>query len=175
MIITNRPKAFVLKRAEKFETPSYILEKGWQENLSELFSVLQRHKIDLIVLAGFMQLIPSELVKQFKGQIINIHPALLPNYGGKGMYGMNVHKAVKMASEKETGITIHQVNEQYDKGKIIFQAKTTLNPSDTEEDIQKKVQKLEHLYFSKVIEKYIFWLNQKHQQKLPFAIEELPA
>lgn len=152
LVVTNNPKAFVLERAAKFSVPNLILEKGWQKNAEQLCDNLRDKKIDLIVLAGFMQLIPKTLVENFPDKIVNIHPALLPKYGGKGMYGMNVHKAVKDAGEKESGITIHFVNEKYDEGQIVFQAKCALSKEDSPEDIQTKVQVLEHQHFAPVVE-----------------------
>lgn len=117
--------------------------------------ILQEKGIDLIVLAGFLRKIPDALVDAFPNKIINIHPALLPKFGGKGMYGMNVHTAVKDANETETGITIHYVNKEYDKGDIIFQASTPLTLADTPEEIAKKVQALEHAHYPVVIHKLL--------------------
>lgn len=112
-------------------------------------------KIDYVILAGFLWLIPKEFIQTFHHRIINIHPSILPKFGGKGMYGINVHKAVKLAGENETGITIHLVNEEYDKGRVIAQYKTAINEFDTSEDIALRVQKLEHEFFPKEIEKWI--------------------
>jgi len=117
--------------------------------------ILKATEPDLIVLAGFLLKVPEKLVKTFPNKIINIHPALLPKYGGKGMYGMNVHNAVKNNKEQETGITIHYVNENYDEGAIIKQAKTKINTEDSAEDIAKKVHQLEYEYFPKIIEQLL--------------------
>lgn len=155
LVVSNKPNAFVLERAHKHGVETYILPKGWQKNTDDFIAYLQKKEIDLIVLAGFMQLIPSELVKAFSNKIINIHPALLPKYGGKGMYGMNVHKAVQKSGEKETGISIHFVNERYDEGNLLFQASCPIAPSDSPESIQQKVQRLEHYYFPLVIDKLL--------------------
>ncbi|MDX5477506.1 MAG: phosphoribosylglycinamide formyltransferase, partial [Cyclobacteriaceae bacterium] len=113
---------------------------------------LQDLEVDFVVLAGFLQKIPANMIHAYPDQIVNIHPALLPKYGGKGMYGMKVHQAVKDSGETETGITIHLVNEHYDEGKIIFQAAVTVEPSDSPEAIAQKVHQLEHKYFPNVIE-----------------------
>ncbi|MCK6694535.1 MAG: phosphoribosylglycinamide formyltransferase, partial [Thermoanaerobaculia bacterium] len=116
---------------------------------------LRQYHIDFIVLAGFLWLIPAWLVRAYYRRMVNIHPALLPKYGGKGMYGMHVHEAVRAANEPETGITIHYVNEQYDEGDIIFQARCPVAPTDTPADIARKVHELEHLHFSRVIEQIL--------------------
>jgi phosphoribosylglycinamide formyltransferase-1 len=113
------------------------------------------HRIDWIVLAGFLWLVPLSLIRAFPDKIVNIHPALLPKYGGKGMYGARVHEAVVEAKETSTGMTIHLVNEEYDKGKIIFQASCSLTPNDTAAEVAHKVQALEHAHFASVIEKLI--------------------
>ena len=121
-------------------------------NENTLLNTLRGFSIDLIVLAGFLLKIPDGLVKAYPNKIVNIHPALLPKFGGKGMYGMYVHRAVKEAGETETGISIHYVNEHYDQGTLIFQAKTLVNTQDTPEDIATKVQTLESMHFPKTIE-----------------------
>ncbi|RMG85313.1 MAG: phosphoribosylglycinamide formyltransferase, partial [Bacteroidetes bacterium] len=123
--------------------------------------------IDFVVLAGFLLLVPAYLVRAFDKKIINIHPALLPKYGGKGMYGMNVHRAVWEAKEKETGITIHYVNEKYDDGDIIFQAKCPVSSEDTPEDIAAKVRALEHRYFPLIIEQTLKNTFQNQEEDAP--------
>ncbi len=151
LVLCNNNKAGVLERSSKLGVTSFIFSR---EMLKD-GTVLQKLKdVDtgFIVLAGFLWLMPSAIVKEFPGRIINIHPALLPKYGGKGMYGMNVHKAVVANKEKESGITIHYVNEEYDKGSIIFQAKCVLSEKDSAEDVAQKVHALEYEYFPKVIE-----------------------
>jgi len=152
MLLSNKTKAGALARAEKFEVATKIFDRPTFYETNKIITLLQEKEIDLIVLAGFLWLIPAQLVKAFPNKIINIHPALLPNYGGKGMYGANVHEAVISNKEKESGITIHYVNEQYDEGEFIFQASCEISPSDTPTDLAKKVQKLEHEHFPKVIE-----------------------
>ncbi len=153
-VFTNNPKAGVIERAETLNIPSVLFDKTELSN-GQLLAQLQSLTPDLIVLAGFLLKIPSEFVKTFNGKIINIHPSLLPKYGGKGMYGHNVHQAVKDAGDKETGITIHYVNEHYDKGSIIFQSKVTVDQHDSIEEIARKVHKLEYQYYSEVIQKLL--------------------
>jgi len=150
----NKPDAFALKRAAKFGIEHFVFDRTTFYNSNEIIDTLKNRKVDLIVLAGFLWLIPSELIKNFT--IINIHPALLPKYGGKGMYGMNVHKAIVDNKEKESGISIHFVNENYDEGQIIFQAKCTVNPDDTPEEVAEKVHELEYKHFPRIIEKVLF-------------------
>ena len=153
LILSNKSDAYVLERAKMFGVPTYVFDRNTFRNTNEIVELLQTENISLVVLAGFLWLIPKQLVKAFPNQIINIHPALLPKYGGKGMYGMNVHKAVKEAGETETGITIHYVNEHYDEGQVIHQAKCEVSPEDGLEDIAQKIHLLEHEHFPKVIER----------------------
>jgi len=152
LILSNNKKAYVLKRAETHQIKSHIFSKDVFYNSEDILSVLKNHQIDFIVLAGFLLLIPPYLLAHYPNKIINIHPALLPKYGGKGMYGHYVHQAVFDNFEKESGITIHYVNEEYDKGSIIFQKSIPLDPIDTPDIIAKKVLELEHEYYSKTIE-----------------------
>ena len=152
-IFTNRSDAGVLDRAEKLRIPTQIFSKEDMRNQTLLKVLLDC--ADWLILAGFLWKIPLDILKEYEGRILNIHPSLLPKYGGRGMFGMNVHRAVHLAGEKKTGITIHQVNEHYDEGTVIFQKETALKPTDTPEMIAKKVQKLEHQYFPKVVEKEI--------------------
>jgi phosphoribosylglycinamide formyltransferase-1 len=151
LVASNKKEAFVLERAKKFQVPSYTFNKASLES-GELVQKLKDDKVDVVVLAGFLLKIPDNLIQAFPDSIVNIHPALLPKYGGKGMYGSKVHEAVKEAGDKETGITIHLVNENYDEGKIIFQAGVSISPEDSPETIAQKVHKLEHKYFPNVIE-----------------------
>ena len=148
---SNKKDAFVHERAKKFQVPTIIFSKSELES-GILTDQLQSLGVDLVVLAGFLLKIPNNLIQAFPNQIVNIHPALLPNYGGKGMYGAHVHQAVKDAGDAETGITIHLVNEHYDEGKIIFQAAVPVSPTDSPDDIAHKVHQLEHKYFPNVIE-----------------------
>ncbi len=154
-IFSNRKDAFVLTRAQNFSIPSTIFSKEDFYRSSSILDKLQDNKIDYIILAGFLWLIPIHILKEFPNKIINIHPALLPKYGGKGMYGNFVHEAVIKNLESESGISIHFVNEKYDDGKIIFQAKCKIEKGDTAKDLAAKIHKLEHKYFSRIIEEVV--------------------
>jgi len=150
---TNNPKAFVLERAKKFGVDTFMFTKEEFRDSNIVLDKLKNREIDMIVLAGFLWLIPVNLIKNFR--IINIHPALLPKYGGKGMYGMYVHQAVVNNKDTESGISIHFVNEKYDEGEIIFQARCLVLPTDSPDDVATKVHQLEYKYFPKVIEKVL--------------------
>ncbi len=151
MVGSNKPDAFVLERAKKFNVPAITFTRKELEE-GVLTGKLKALQVDLVVLAGFLLKIPANLIQAFPDRIVNIHPALLPKYGGKGMYGMHVHQAVKEAGDQETGITIHLVNEHYDEGKVIFQAGVNVSETDTPEDIANKVHELEHRFFPNVID-----------------------
>lgn len=153
VILSNKSEAFVHQRAKKLQIPSFTFTKAEFEQGTPILDLLKSYQIDSIVLAGFLLKVPQVLIDNFPNKIINIHPALLPKYGGKGMYGSKVHEAVKNAGEIESGITIHYVNENYDEGNIIFQAKCQLQPTDTSDNIAEKVHALEYEYFPKIIEK----------------------
>ena len=153
LIISNQPNAYIHKRAETLEIPSFTFTKEQFFDAKPVLELLAEYNIDAIVLAGFLLKIPTLLIQHFPDKIINIHPALLPKFGGKGMYGARVHQAVKEAGEPETGITIHYVNENYDNGNIIFQARCPISATDTAEMIAAKVHLLEHEYYPQVIEK----------------------
>lgn len=155
IIISNKPDAFVHQRASRLGIRSVTLSKSEIDNEQILLGVLEKSKADLIVLAGFLLMIPAFLVKAYKDRIVNIHPALLPKFGGKGMYGDRVHKAVVEAGEKESGITIHLIDEKYDEGRTIFQAKCAVNENDTPDDVASKVHALEYEYFPKVIDSLV--------------------
>ena len=155
LIVSNKADAFVLKRAEKHKTPTLILKREEFYETENIVDELNSYEIDLIVLAGFMWLVPAYLIRAFPDKMINIHPALLPKFGGKGMYGLHVHKAVLNAKEKETGITIHYVNEVYDEGKTIFQTRCTINKEDTPETLAEKVHQLEYEHYPIVIERLL--------------------
>jgi phosphoribosylglycinamide formyltransferase-1 len=152
LIVTDRKSAGVLDVAHRNKIPSIYINKDEWKHPDELVELLVREKIDLIVLAGFLKLIPQEIISTFNRRIINIHPALLPAYGGQGMYGHHVHEAVHKAGEKETGVTIHYVDQHYDTGDIIFQAKTSLHPGDGPEEIAARIHQLEMKNYPKVIE-----------------------
>jgi phosphoribosylglycinamide formyltransferase-1 len=155
LIAHNKLDIGIIQHAYDFQVPTYYLTKENFLLSNEFLEELKHRKIDWIILAGFLWKIPSSLCDAFAGKIINIHPALLPKYGGKGMYGHFVHEAVFHAKEKESGITIHLVNEEYDKGAILFQASVALEEQDTPEIIEKKVRQLEIKHFPSVIEKKI--------------------
>lgn len=155
LVVSNRPDAFVLTRASRCNVDAIVLPKADFANEEKLCSVLKEYGIDIIILAGFLLMIPSFLVKRYQQRIINIHPSLLPKFGGKGMYGIHVHEAVKNAGEKRTGITIHYVNEVCDGGSIIAQYDTDVQPTDTVQDIASKVHELEMRHFPTTIETVI--------------------
>ena len=151
LILANNVDAYVLERAKKLNIPSFVFS-GKEFRQSEIvLEKLQKENIDFVVLAGFMLLVPKYLVEAYPSKIVNIHPALLPNYGGKGMYGDNVHKAVIANKELKSGITIHYVNEKYDEGNIVFQAETIIEKSDTADDLATKIHALEYKHFPEVI------------------------
>ena len=151
LIVCNNPNAGVLDIAGKHQIPVQLIDRvSFKED--SFIETLQQYNPALIVLAGFLWKIPESVVAAFPGNIINIHPALLPKYGGKGMYGSNVHKAVVAAGEKESGITIHFVNEHYDEGATIIQAHCKLLPEDAAETLAEKIQELEHYFFPRTIE-----------------------
>ncbi len=152
LVLTNNPDAYVLQRADNFEIPTHVFTREEFFKTDEVVKLLKNVQADLIVLAGFLWLVPQSLLKAFPNQIINIHPSLLPKYGGKGMYGDHVHKAVLANNEAESGITIHFVNEHFDEGETIHQAKFKIEPDDTLDSIKLKGQQLEHQHFPKVIE-----------------------
>lgn len=152
IVLTNNPDAYVLQRADNFEIPSHIFDKYEFTKTDSVVSLLKSLEIDIIVLAGFLWLVPQNLLKAFPNKIINIHPALLPKYGGKGMYGDNVHKAVIANGDEESGITIHFVNENFDEGEVIHQSRFKIEKGDDLEMIKFKGQQLEHLHFPRVVE-----------------------
>lgn len=153
LVLSNKEDAYVLERAAKKKIPAFVFNRQQFYETNIVLDKLKFYNIDFIVLAGFLLMIPLNLISRFPNSIINIHPALLPKYGGKGMYGMNVHKAVIEAGEKESGITIHYVNENYDEGKIIFQAKVDVNKDDTPESLAEKIHVLEYMHFPVQIKK----------------------
>ena len=155
VVLSNKSDALVHERAKKLHIPSVTFSKKEMEETDKILQILNMYKIDFIVLAGFLLKIPAYLIKAYPNRIINIHPALLPKYGGKGMYGRFVHEAVVAAKEKESGITIHFVNEHYDEGTVIFQAKCPVLPTDTPDDVAKKIHELEYECFPRIIEQGI--------------------
>ena len=159
LIITNNQFAGVIKIADEFKIPILITSSDFISEKDLVLRELNNKHIDLIVLAGFLKKIPSVIVESFRDRIINIHPALLPKYGGKGMYGMKVHQSVLHQNEKYTGITIHYVNENYDEGNIILQKEVLIEPQDDAESIASKVHKLEYIYYPQVIESLLYRFN----------------
>jgi phosphoribosylglycinamide formyltransferase-1 len=152
LVLSNKRQASVLKRAEALNTRTVFFERKEFYVTGKVLRYLALYKIDFIVLAGFLWLVPENIIEQYPGRIINIHPALLPAYGGKGMYGDAVHKAVIENKDKESGITIHYVNKHYDKGDVIFQTRCKVDPSDTPGSLAEKVHALEYLHYPKIIE-----------------------
>ena len=157
LVICNKETAPVVQKARNLGVPAMVLsrEELTLEHPGKLLEILIQNSIDTIILAGYLLMIPQAITERYCGRIINIHPALLPKFGGKGMYGMNVHKAVIEAGEKESGITIHLADAVYDSGKILFQAACPVSPEDTPESLAAKVHALEKEHFPAVIEKYI--------------------
>lgn len=154
-VLTNNQHAKVLDRAKNLKISAFSFNRIALYRSDDVLNLLQSAHIDLIVLAGFLWKFPEHILKAFPNKVINIHPALLPKYGGKGMYGSHVHDAVVANNEKESGITIHFVNENYDEGAIIFQAKTYLTQIDTAKTVAKKIHKLEYKHFPEVIEQVL--------------------
>ncbi|MBA7693165.1 Phosphoribosylglycinamide formyltransferase [subsurface metagenome] len=160
-VLCNKNDAYVLERAKKYNVPTYVFNRNEFHNTYNIRDLLVKNKIDLIVLAGFLWLVPQYLISSFPDRIINIHPALLPKYGGKGMYGMIVHDTVLRNKEKESGITIHFVDEHYDEGNIIFQAKCKVEQKDTPESLAEKIHALEYKHFPRIVEEILENQNNK--------------
>ena len=152
IVLSNRPDAGVLDRAQSLEVESFVFTREQFYNSEEVLNLLFERDINYIVLAGFLWLVPDNLLLPFENKIVNIHPALLPKYGGKGMYGSRVHRAVIEAGESESGITIHHVNQDYDEGDIIFQARCELESGETPDSLAKKIHELEYTHFPTVLE-----------------------
>jgi phosphoribosylglycinamide formyltransferase-1 len=150
-ICTNRSDAFVIERAKRYNIPFLVFSRDDFYHHETVLKYLKNYRVDWIILAGFLWLVPNNLIDGYPGRIINIHPALLPKFGGKGMYGHHVHKAVIDEKETFSGITIHYVDHEYDQGDIIFQAKCTVEPSDTPESLAARIHELEYEFFPKVI------------------------
>ncbi|MDR0418663.1 MAG: phosphoribosylglycinamide formyltransferase [Prevotellaceae bacterium] len=155
VLLANKSDAYALERARKFNVETLVFDRDTFYNTMNILDYLKSKDVNYIILAGFLWLVPEYLIDAYPDRIINIHPALLPKYGGKGMYGMNVHRAVKEAGEKETGITIHYINGEYDKGSVIFQKRCAVLNTDMPEDIAAKIHELEQDNFPRVIEKVI--------------------
>lgn len=158
-IIANNPEAYVIERAKRLGIECAVVTKAQFMEANEIIAMLQERSIDFVVLAGFLLLVPAKLIRAYPGRIVNIHPALLPKHGGKGMYGDRVHKAVVESGDTESGITIHLIDEQYDKGTTFFQAKCPVLPTDTPDDVAAKVHALEYEHFPHVIEEILHTLD----------------
>lgn len=152
LVLSNRPDAYVLKRAQAYDIETIVFHREQLYETGEVLAALEKGNIDFIVLAGFLWLIPSSLLDTYEGRIVNIHPALLPRYGGKGMYGRRVHEAVIASGDEESGISIHYVNPRYDEGDIIFQARCPVTPEDTPESLAEKIHALEYAHYPRVVE-----------------------
>jgi phosphoribosylglycinamide formyltransferase 1 len=155
LVVSNKKDAGVLDIAKEYGIDTLTVSKSTFYETDDILTSLSDYNISFIVLAGFLLLVPQYIIRHFNKKIVNIHPALLPKFGGKGMFGSHVHEAVKKAGEKETGITIHFCNEHYDEGNVIFQARCPVFPHDTPQDIAKRVLSLEHEHFAKVIEQVL--------------------
>jgi phosphoribosylglycinamide formyltransferase-1 len=155
LVLSNRPDAFVLERARNLNVRSIVFDRKAFYQSESVLDELRRISADLIVLAGFLWMIPDYLLKAYSGRILNIHPALLPDFGGKGMYGIRVHEEVIRSGQKESGITIHLVDEKYDHGKTIFQAECPVLQGDTPESLAERIHGLEHWYYPQVIRDFL--------------------
>ncbi|WP_106791827.1 phosphoribosylglycinamide formyltransferase [Aquimarina sp. Aq78] len=162
-VFSNNLRAKVLKRAHALKVKALHFDKESFYDTNEVLNILKDAKPDIIVLAGFLWIFPKKIIETFPDKVINVHPALLPKYGGKGMYGHHVHEAVVRNKEKESGITIHYVNEHYDEGAIVFQAKTSISEGDSADDVAQAIHKLEYKYFPIVIEELLF-ANKKSNE-----------
>ncbi|WP_347157279.1 phosphoribosylglycinamide formyltransferase [Pontibacter chitinilyticus] len=154
-LFSNNPNAYALQRAETFHVPALLFSREAFYKTDTVLEQVQQFNPDLIVLAGFLWLVPQNLLQAYPDKIINIHPALLPRYGGKGMHGLHVHSAVVQAGDKESGITIHRINEEYDKGEFILQERCPVLPTDTPEELAARVLQLEHQYLPLVVEQLL--------------------
>lgn len=155
LILSNKADAFVLERARKYSIPTLVFDRDDLYRSDKVLRALLENDIFLVVLAGFLWLVPEKILDHFQGRVVNIHPALLPDYGGKGMYGSRVHHAVIANREKESGISIHYVNPKYDEGDIIFQAKCEVRPDDSPESLAERIHRLEHKYYPLIIDKLL--------------------
>ena len=155
LILSNKAEAYVHKRAERLCIPSLTMSKQDLEDSNKILRVFRNYRINFVILAGYLMLVPKELILAYPNRIVNIHPALLPRFGGKGMYGDKVHQAVVESGDSESGITIHYVNENFDDGAIIFQIKCAVSKNDTPENVASKVHALEYKYYPSIVDKII--------------------
>lgn len=156
VVVTNRSDAQVIGRAARLGVPVEVVSREQLADRGCIMGIMDRYSVDVVVLAGFLLMIPGYLIERYRGRMVNIHPSLLPKYGGKGMYGRHVHEAVVAAGERVTGITVHLVDEEYDRGMIIFQAETPVAPGDTPDEVEMKVRGLEAQHFARVIDETFF-------------------
>ena len=155
IVFCNKPNAYVLERAKRLNVPTFVFGREDFYHSDMVLNELKRLDIDMLVLAGFLWKVPDAIIEAYRERVVNIHPALLPSYGGKGMYGMKVHESVIAAGEKESGITIHYVNDHYDEGATIFQARCEITPEDTPDTLAEKVHALEYEHFPRVIKEVL--------------------
>jgi phosphoribosylglycinamide formyltransferase 1 len=158
-VLTNNPNAFVIQRCRKLNVPSILFSRTEFYETGRIVDILKEQQVSFIILAGFLWLVAQNLLEAYPGKILNIHPALLPKYGGKGMYGMKVHSAVIESGDPESGISIHVVNELYDEGNILFQARCRIEPAETPETLAAKVHALEYEFYPKVIEEVVLGIR----------------
>ena len=155
LVLTNNREAVVVSRAQSFDIETVVFDRKQFYHTDEILSILKNRNIQFIILAGFLWLVPDLILENFEGKMVNIHPALLPKYGGKGMYGHRVHEAVISNNETESGITIHHVNQKYDNGDVIFQATCKVESKDTPDSLAKKIHSLEYEHFPAVVERLL--------------------
>jgi phosphoribosylglycinamide formyltransferase-1 len=155
LILSNKKEAPVLEKAQKLDIQTYTFGRKDFYESEKVLDFIKAEQVNFIVLAGFLWLIPESIIQQFPNKIINLHPALLPKFGGRGMFGVRVHEAVIAAQEQESGITIHYVSAKYDEGQVIFQAKCTISEDETPESLAQKIRELEHLHLPKIVEKLV--------------------
>lgn len=160
LVVSNRPDALVLSKAAKAGVPHLVIHSQQWDDPDLVLGVFSESKVDFVVLAGFLLLLPGFFIEEFRDRMVNIHPALLPAYGGKGMYGLRVHQAVLDAHEEKSGITIHRVNERYDEGEILFQKAIDIAHDDTPESLAKKIHQLEYEHYPRVVEQLAMKLQQ---------------
>lgn len=152
LVVCNRAGAGVIERATRLGVPVSVISAADMQDAGKMLALLDRYMIDTVVLAGFLMMIPPYMTQKYEGRMLNLHPSLLPAYGGKGMYGHRVHEAVIAAGETESGITIHTVTDVYDEGKIVFQARVAITPDDTAATLEAKIHELEHIHLPRVVE-----------------------
>ncbi len=164
IVLSNNPQAGVIRRAHRLTVPVLVFGRKQLYDTDFVLQTLKDNNVDFIVLAGFLWLVPDSIIEVYRRRIVNIHPALLPDFGGKGMYGDRVHRAVLESGRRQSGITIHYVNERYDEGDIIFQATCPVLPGDSVETLAQRVHELEYEHYPRIVEQLIEIFNQKHKK-----------